>query len=125
METTKKHLSPRELEKISKESFVKDIKEKYKQEEGWFLTDKGFPDYILFNKKTKELIFYELKANGHNFHKFQKQVMKILKTSEKRSGRVRRYMIDPESGKIKGMEEKGEEEIEGKGWEGVEDIGIL
>jgi hypothetical protein len=123
-------LKGRQIEKRTEEVFDKMIKKKYPSKQGWsFLSGKGFPDRLLYNKKTKELIIYELKANGHEFHPFQKQIIKILLQSKKRSGKVIRYKVDTKTGKTKKLEESNALETDEaktlSSWEDVENIGII
>ena len=127
---TKIKLTGKDIEKQTIRPFEDSVKNEYKTKNGWYLiSSKGFPDYILYNKKTKETIFYELKANNHQFHPFQKQLIKILINAKKRSGEVLTYHVNKKTKKTNLL--KKEDAIKKKvrtnksSWEKVEDIGIL
>jgi hypothetical protein len=69
---------------LSEASWEKEFRKIYPEKKGWIIRQKGFPDRIIFNVRTKELLFFELKAGKHDFHKFQKEMMFILKDAKKR-----------------------------------------
>jgi len=127
---TKEKLRGKEIEKKTEEPFRAEIEQTHSKTQGWnLINSKGFPDYLLYNKKTNELIIYELKANKHEFHPFQKQIIKILTEAKTRSAKVVYYKVDLITGDVKKEKEVNALEQAAKknkcDWEGVEDIGII
>ena len=85
---------------LSEAAWEKEFKKKYREKDGWIIRQKGFPDRIIFNVNTKELLLFELKAGKHPFHKFQKEMMFILKDARKRTAFLARYFSREEKGHL-------------------------
>ena len=61
----------------------KNIREKLVEdmatEQGWGVLGRGWPDFLLYNRRTKEAIFLEVKSCRDGLNKYQRRVHKILK----------------------------------------------
>ncbi len=126
----KKMTSAKVREKVEKE-FEKWVRRNYKESNGYYVLHKGFPDRVIYNVQTKELLFFELKGHKkgnkpHKFHYSQKQMCKVLTEGKKRTARVFVGVVD----------KRGKCEIEknvdyrNKGirvgdWEGERDLGLI
>ncbi len=65
-------------DKNAREKLVKDVA----TESGWEVLDKGWPDFLLYDKRTKDVIFLEVKScngTGGGLTRYQKRLHKILK----------------------------------------------
>jgi len=117
------------IEKKTIEAWEQYAKEKYPRENGWFLQSKGFPDVVMYNTKTRQILFVELKSNNHDFHKFQKQMLYFLTHSEKAEAKVVNYKVDLETGETEMSQgyPKNFEEENARGWgdRKVADAGVL
>ena len=58
-----------------REKLVKDMA----IEGGWEVLGRGWPDFLLYNRRTKEAIFLEVKSCGNGLNRYQKRMHKILK----------------------------------------------
>ncbi len=124
-------LSGRQIERRTEEIFDKEVEQKYPESKGWgLISGKGFPDRLLYNKKTKEFIIFELKAGEHEFHPFQKQIMKILTEANVRKAKIVYYDVNRNTGKTRerrradALTEKVHKKRKSS-WEGVKDLGII
>lgn len=100
---------------LSEAAWEKEFKKKYREKDGWIIRQKGFPDRIIFNVHTKELLLFELKAGKHEFHKFQKEMMFILKDARKRTVFLASYSSEGKKTGILSVKKS----TPSKGWEGV------
>jgi|GEM_PF-1119944 len=103
---------------LSEAAWEREFRIKYPEKDGWIIRKKGFPDRIVFNVKTKELLLFELKAGKHEFHKFQKEMMFILMHAKKRRLFLVSYNAKGKKQKIESVNRK----TLAKGWEGVEGL---
>ncbi|MCX6818196.1 MAG: hypothetical protein NTU57_05060 [Candidatus Aenigmarchaeota archaeon] len=71
----------------------------------------------MFNKKTKELIFYEIKAGIHKLHKTQHEMMLILKEGKKTKAFLCEY--ESKSGEKIKPDQPITLDTPSKDWEGV------
>jgi hypothetical protein len=126
-----RQLRGREIENRTLKAFVDYATNEFPKEQGWVSQSIGFPDAVLFNIKTREIVFVELKANNHEFHKFQKQMLYFLTHSKNPRAIVVNFQVDLVTGETKmsnGYPRNFETEP-AKGWMGgrteVEDAGVL
>lgn len=49
---------------LSEATWEKEFRKKYPEKNGWIIRQKGFPDRLVFNVRTKELLLFELKTGG-------------------------------------------------------------
>ena len=117
----------RAIEKKTIEAWERFAKEKFSKNDGWFLQYKGFPDVVMYNTRTQQILFVELKANDHDFHKHQKQMLYFLTHSKEAEAKVVNYKVNLETGKAEMSQgyPKYFEEENARGWEGVADAGVL
>lgn len=88
------------------------------------LPSKGFPDRVYFNRRTKELVLVEVKEGRHSFHQFQKQMLHMLTNGRKRKALLVRYELTS-GGEPTKTSETDALRAEAKGWEGIEDYGLI
>jgi uncharacterized membrane protein len=117
--------------------WLKEAKKQFPQNKGWKIMSsesyagnivgtKGYPDFMIFNKKTKELVFIELKAKKHGYHSFQKQTIKVLMTASKKKAKVVTFDWNEKKKKYFKLCENDALRAEPDGnYEDAENIGIL
>ncbi|MDD5162728.1 MAG: GxxExxY protein [Candidatus ainarchaeum sp.] len=117
--------------------WLKQAKKQFPQNKGWKIMSsesyagnivgtKGYPDFMIFNKKTKELVFIELKAKTHGYHSFQKQTIKVLMTARKKKAKLITFDWNEKKKKYSKLHEEDALKVEPDGnYERAENIGFL